>query len=577
MTTLWKPNGTTTRNRSRACFSHACLFGISMAALLPGSAHAQATAGDPPARVARLAQIAAQVSLEPTGTSQWTQAVMNTPLTTGDRLYVNRQGHAELQMGQLSVRIWNYTDLTVANLSNNMTQLAVAQGSLHVRTFLLSPKSHVEVDTPNGAITVMQPGDFRLDVYTSGGGTLVTVDSGEIQISGPGLSKVLGAGQCVHLVGSNPIQALTQPMPGKDPFDVWSQQRDRAFLSSQSRQYVNLNTVGFDDLDRYGTWKQTLEYGPVWYPSNVPAGWLPYSNGRWTWVAPWGWTWVDANAWGFAPFHYGRWTDLGSRWGWVPGSVGAAPIYSPATVAFVGGASFSGAGGIALAGWFPLGPGEPFYPSYSYSASCFTEVNLTNLGEARSAARHISAANYFRYYHTQAGFHSIRYANRKAATIAVPSNEFAAGSAITPDSAIHPNAQQWMAARVLSHPMVAPTLQSVLPQPVTTVSVPSERPPVMVTQQQEFTTQPPSALAESSQAQSDGKFRLIAHTPPAAAGPAFEQQLPALSEDPGRPLDPAQLNNLAQGRLAGAANTREFPPHLSSAAGAVGRRAGEKR
>ena len=552
-------------------------MGLPMAAVwFLWGAHAFAVAGDPPARVARLAQIAAQVSLEPAGTNLWTAAMPNTPLTHGDRLYVNRQGHAELQMGQMAVRIWKYTDVTVANLSNDATQLAVAQGSLHVRTFVLRPKDNVEVDTPNGAITVMQPGDFRLDVYTSGGGTLVTVDSGEVQISGPGLAKILGAGECVHLVGSNPIHVLTQPMPGKDPFDVWSLQRDRAFLSSQSRQYVNSNTVGFDDLDRYGTWKQTLEYGPVWYPSNVPAGWSPYSNGRWAWVSPWGWTWVDAEAWGFAPFHYGRWTDLGSRWGWNPGPTGAAPTYSPAMVAFVGGAKFSGEGGSPLAGWFPLGPGEPFYPSYGCSASCFTEVNLTNLREAHSTARHVSASNYFRYYHTQVGFHSIRYANQKAATIAVPLNEFAAGGTIAPGTVIHPDAQQWMFARVLSHPMVAPTLQSLVPHLVTAVSVPSERPPVIVSLKPEITIQPPSALAEPSPAQSAGEFRLIARTPPAAAGATFEQQLPALSQNPGRPLDAGQRNNLAQGRPAGPNNARDFPPESTASTNATGRRAGVK-
>ena len=552
-------------------------LGLSLAALLLLSgARALAVEDSPPARVARLAQIAAHVSLEPAGTEQWTQAAVNTPMTTGDRLYVDQDGHAELQMGQLAVRAWRYTDLTVASLTNETTQLALAQGSLHVRTFALGPKSHVEVDTPNGAITAVQPGDFRVDAYMADGGTLVTVDSGEVRIGGPSLSKVLGAGECVHLVGGNPIQALTQPMPGKDPFDIWSLQRDRAFLSSEARRYVNPNTVGFDDLDSNGTWKQTLEYGPVWYPSNVPAGWSPYSNGRWSWVAPWGWTWVDADAWGFAPFHYGRWTDLGSRWGWIPGPSGVSPVYAPAMVAFVGGASFSGAGGASLSGWVPLAAGEPFYPSYFCTPRYFTQVNLTNMRDSLSSRRAIDASNYYRYYHTGTGFHSIRYVNRKAGTIAVPSNEFASGHGTTPDTAVHPTVQQWASARVLPHPMVAPTLQSLLPQPVAKVAVPSERPPVIVSQAPAITVQPQSALTGPSQGQSDGKFRLIARTPPAAAGPAFERQLPALSQDPGRPLDPIQVNNLALGRPAGPANTREFPPLSSLPPQAGGRRTGGK-
>ncbi|MES2220666.1 MAG: DUF6600 domain-containing protein, partial [Acidobacteriota bacterium] len=337
------------RSRSDARLFRACMASVWMIVTSAGSMPAWAAAGDPPVRVARLTQIAPQVSLEPAGTERWTQALANTPLTTGDRLYVNHEGHAELQLGVLAVRLWKFTDLYIVNLSNDLTQLGVAQGSVHVRTFALRADKPVEVDTPNGAITVKQPGDFRLDVYTNGGGTLVAVDAGAIQISGPGVEKVLGAGESVHLVGSNPTQALAQRLPGKDPFDVWSLQRDRAFLSSDARRYVSPDTVGAEDLDKYGKWSDTLEYGPVWYPSSLPVGWSPYSSGRWSWIAPWGWTWVDSDTWGFAPFHYGRWTDLGSRWGWIPGPSGATPVYAPAMVAFLGG-SASAAGGAPRAG-----------------------------------------------------------------------------------------------------------------------------------------------------------------------------------------------------------------------------------
>jgi hypothetical protein len=543
--------------------SFSTLFGIA-ALLLLGAAQALAAANDPPDRVARLAWLAAKVSVEPAGTRQWTQAVPNTPLTTGDRIYIDANGRAELQTGPIAVRAWRYTDLTVANLTNTATQLALAQGSLHVRTFSLRPDDTVEMDTPNGAITVTQPGDVRVDAYMSGGGTLVTVDSGAVEISGPGLSEILGAGECVHLVGSNPIHVLRQRMPGKDPFDIWSVQRDRAFLSSQSRQYVNPNTIGFDDLDRNGTWKQTPEYGPVWYPTDVAANWSPYSSGRWDWISPWGWTWVDADAWGFGPFHYGRWIRTGTRWGWVPGPREAAPIYSPAMVAFVAGARFAGEDGTSLSGWFPLGPGEPFYPAYVCSPGYFTAANLTNLRETRTAARHVRASNYFRYYHTQIGFHSIRYVHEKTATIAVPSSQIAAGQEIAPEKAIHPTVQQRERAWIMSHPMIAPTLQSLAPHPIASVPVSTKRPELIILTRPPGAARPPQITpGESSQPQrssSDDRVRLIARTPAPTASPDFEQRLPALRLQPGRPLDPVQVNNLAEGRPAGPASAVEFPP-----------------
>jgi hypothetical protein len=75
---------------------------------------------------------------------------------------------------------------------------------------------------------------------------------------------------------------------------------------------------------------------PVWTPSTVRSDWAPYRYGRWAWVRPWGWTWVDDAPWGFAPFHYGRWVSWRGRWGWVPGSYVARPVFAPALVAWLG-------------------------------------------------------------------------------------------------------------------------------------------------------------------------------------------------------------------------------------------------
>src|SRR3989442_15797597 len=90
----------------------------------------------------------------------------------------------------------------------------------------------------------------------------------------------------------------------------------------------------------------------VWIP-RVTIGWVPYHYGRWRWVEPWGWSWIDDAPWGFAPFHYGRWAYARNEWFWVPGPVVARPVYAPALVAFVGGSHWSasitigGGGGVA--------------------------------------------------------------------------------------------------------------------------------------------------------------------------------------------------------------------------------------
>jgi len=88
--------------------------------------------------------------------------------------------------------------------------------------------------------------------------------------------------------------------------------------------------TGAQDLDAYGDWSETPEYGAAWFPRTVDVDWAPYRSGHWAWVAPWGWTWIDAAPWGFAPFHYGRWVRIHGAWAWIPGTRITRPVYAPA-------------------------------------------------------------------------------------------------------------------------------------------------------------------------------------------------------------------------------------------------------
>ena len=91
---------------------------------------------------------------------------------------------------------------------------------------------------------------------------------------------------------------------------------------------------------------------------------------------------MEDEPWGFAPFHYGRWAEVGGGWCWVPGPVVVRPVYAPALVVFVGGPRFGmsvsfggGGGGVA---WFPLGPREVYVPPYRTSERYVQRVNVTN-------------------------------------------------------------------------------------------------------------------------------------------------------------------------------------------------------
>jgi hypothetical protein len=81
--------------------------------------------------------------------------------------------------------------------------------------------------------------------------------------------------------------------------------------------------VGFfyDELAPYGRWFRVDDYGWVWTPYGVSVGWRPYTRGHWVYT-DYGWTWVSDWRWGWAPFHYGRWTHHRTHgWMWIPGTV----------------------------------------------------------------------------------------------------------------------------------------------------------------------------------------------------------------------------------------------------------------
>ncbi len=439
----------------------ATLFLLSPLALL-------ADADDPPQRVARLGELQGTVSIEPAGVDNWSAAAANYPIATGDRVYADTDGRAEVQIGQTVARIWHNTDLSVTNLSDNMIQLGLAQGTLRLRTYGLDPQTEVEIDTPNGALTITRPGDVRVDSYPGDGGTVVTVDSGEVQLTGPGLSEQLQQGQSLRLVGTNPIELANLEMPGLDEFDSWSLDRDRHAMNSVSARYVSRDASGYDDLDDYGDWTPQSDYGPVWYPRNVPADWVPYRYGHWVWTGPWGWTWVDDQPWGYAPFHYGRWAYVGNRWGWVPGPVAVRPVWSPALVAFVGGPHFSV--GIGVSAWFPLGPGEAYRPWYHCSPAYVNRVNITNIRVTRVVN--------VRHDYNVVNETNVTYVHRTAAVTAVNGQSFGSARPVQANL-IHLDQHQIQQAQVIPHPDIRPTRQSVVAQPVSNLRVPTARPTLL--------------------------------------------------------------------------------------------------
>ncbi len=295
---------------------------------------------DPPARVARISFSTGAVSFRPARVDEWSTASLNYPLTIGDHVWTDTRARTELQLDMAVLRVAPATEMSVLNLDDHVAQIRLTQGTVSVRVRAVDAGDTIEIDTPAGAVSLLEPGLYRLDVNDAGDATVITVRQGEADMANGTTDVMVHKSQSVT-ISLDSAQPDVRPAIHLDEFEDWALARDRRSANVETARYVSAATIGYEDLDANGAWQTVPEDGAVWVP-RVRGEWAPYRFGRWAWVEPWGWTWVDDEPWGFAPFHYGRWAFMQTRgWVWVPGAVVARPVYAPALVAFVGGPNWS--------------------------------------------------------------------------------------------------------------------------------------------------------------------------------------------------------------------------------------------
>jgi FecR protein len=496
--------------------------GVAVAALLlliAGAAWA-----DPPARVVRLAYANGAVSFLPAGDNDWVQARINRPLWTGDQLWTAGGARAELQMGNAALQIAPETSLSIVNFDDRTEQFQVNQGTVNL--YVRSLEGVIEIDTPNLAFSIRSPGQYRVDV--SADATTVGVYRGEAEAFGTQAAYVIKAGERFAFRGTDLNDYQPVALAQRDAFDGWAAERISVEERSVSARYVSPDVIGYADLDANGTWTNVPTYGSVWVPSGVAADWAPYRYGHWAWVDPWGWTWVDDAAWGFAPFHYGRWAFVQSRWCWVPGPRAVQAVYAPALVAFVGGSNFGvsvSVGGGGAVGWFPLGPGDVYRPSYNVSREYFTRVNVNNTV--------VNVTNVTNVYNNPTQT-NIRYVNVNTtnAVTAVPTQAFIAAQPVQ-RAAVKVDARTIQQAPVIATAPVAPVRTSIVG-----AAAPAQ-------------ARPTAAVMERA---------VIAKQAPPPAAPSMQQREEALKRQPGKPLDQAELQKIAPQNAAARPNVRVVQP-----------------
>lgn len=472
--------------RSRQLLA-ALLSFIVLCAMALFSAGAGANDDDPPGRVGRVTESQGQSWLYDADAGEWVALQRNRPLTTGSRIAVDGSGRLELRVGSTTVRLAGGSEIELRRLDDERIDLALLNGSAALRVRSQDVSREVELSTRAGRFAPRGAGHFRIDHRDDT--SVATVWNGELHFENDDSALDIASGRSAEFWREAGATHYSWAETQTDEFADWVVRANREDdRSGAVTRYVSPEMTGYEDLERNGRWETHAEYGPLWTPTTVVAGWAPYRYGHWAWIRPWGWTWVDDAPWGFAPFHYGRWVTVGGRWCWTPGRYVARPVYAPALVAWIGG-SHGGVHvgvGAPVVGWVPLAPREPYYPYYGHRGRYWKAVN--------SAHIHLYPQN----TPSTAPTRAIMYVNQRVpgGVSAVPSAAIAARRPIAPaiaqvDPAIQNNLsnQAWrphVAPPGLARTIAVPSGRAAVPAPTAppagTGAPPGVRPPPGVAQ-----------------------------------------------------------------------------------------------
>jgi hypothetical protein len=350
----------------------AALLLLSLLAFLPAPARADDTLEDEyeeTARVARVTLVKGEVSLLRSDADQWERARPNLPLVEGDAVATGRDSHAEIQIDARNfLRLGPNSALKVVTLREEGVAFSLSEGTTTVRLARFDRgREYFEIDAPRTTVAFERAGLYRIDAEAGGGVRVTAREDGRARVYSENSGFVLRGDRTARFVHAGDGEGDWELGAARaaDWWDSWVIERElhlAARLRFEGRErYYDPEVWGAEELDHYGDWAHTREYGYVWRPHvavvNHYHNWAPYRYGHWRWVPLYGWTWVPDEDWGWAPYHYGRWVFVGNSWCWAPRGYGynyRRARWRPALVAFV---NLNIGGGRHVA-WYPLTHGQ---------------------------------------------------------------------------------------------------------------------------------------------------------------------------------------------------------------------------
>jgi hypothetical protein len=301
-------------------------------------------------RVVRLSYVSGTVGVKRQGATDWSKALVNTPIQEGFEISTSANSYAEVEFENGSTaRLGELSHLTFDQLALNadgdkLNRMTFDQG---YATFHVLPEKHdaYSVKIADATLTPSGKSVFRTDFDK--GHVRVEVFNGSVEVVARSGSEKLGKDKTLEFdTGTADLAFNTRHGMVKDSWDKWTESRDSQASLALNDQAVAAHgpAYGWSDLDTYGEWAMLPGIGYGWSPY-APAGWSPYSMGMWGFYPGMGYTWISGEPWGWLPYHYGLWNYSAEfGWFWMPGDFG---FWSPALVSW-----YTGPGWI---GWTPLG------------------------------------------------------------------------------------------------------------------------------------------------------------------------------------------------------------------------------
>ncbi len=303
---------------------------------------AMAYAGDEATSLSYISYLERYATVQAAESKDTTDAVVNMPVITGDRLDTARGARLEVQLADGST-LWldEFSTLDFDSLAASRenpaarTVLFLQEGTAGLEIPATSQgDGTTRVDSPRGTLFLSRPGVYRLDLHA--GQLHVEAHDGLAELPAGVGSVLLRTGQEAVLDGSDQVQKATLAAENDD-FWAWVEERRHPAPATKTAEVVGAETAGRAAvLDSYGTWVH-VDSSSTWaWRPYAQDGWSPYSHGRWYWT-PVGWNWVSYEPWGWYPYHYGSWYLDASYgwlwcWDWVWGPAWVHWIYTPGYV-----------------------------------------------------------------------------------------------------------------------------------------------------------------------------------------------------------------------------------------------------